>query len=78
MTGHFPLLVILPINILWYLSRSILYNLTPVLALTVAALDVPLMRAGSPKLPVPQRRSRRDAVNAEVYKEDDAASYVKK
>jgi len=27
---------------------------------------------------VPQRRSSRGAVNAEVYKEDDAASYVKK
>jgi len=32
----------------------------------------------TPPQPVPKRRSRRGAVSAEVYTEEDAASYVKK
>lgn len=32
----------------------------------------------SPPQPVPKRRPRRNAVSAEVYTEEDAASYVKK
>jgi len=32
----------------------------------------------TPPHPVPKRRSRRGAVSAEVYTEEDAASYVKK
>ena len=32
----------------------------------------------TPPQPVPKRRTRRGAVSAEVYTEEDAASYVKK